>query len=1018
MRILNRNSVSTKVNLLFLAFGFLLLMSFLVPAYWVGRKILEDNSRSELNAISIQKQLTLDGWLTYTESFIRGIANTSDFNRNLEIIFITPEQSPTYQYALGELINYLHSWIQSDTGIAAISIINQQNGNVVVSTLSDETGLNVSNEPYFIHGSLGVYVQNPHISDYLQKPIIRISLPIQTPENRRKFVLTVRIKTDKITQIVQRGTDTNSSVDVYLVNRSKQVIVPPRFHTNVAILQDTIHSQFIEQCIQGQSGSGAEKNYRGISVISSYTWLADQQLCLIVEKERREAYSDIRRFTWNVILSACLTLILALILSKHLSKLISKPVLRLLRPVEMFGKGQRNLPIENHTNDEIGSLSLAFNKMMINLSTSMEETERAAEENLRLFQEAETQKKEIETERALITKLLDTSSSLIIVLDRQGRIIQHNKMVETVTGWRYDDIHGKVFTEFKKAPELSVLQIQSVEELIGGGFPNYFEQDFHFHSGSISHIAWSSDAVFDEFGQVEFVISVGTDITELKNVEEQLRKSERNFQTTLNAAPISIYTLDQDYRITFMYDPTPNFHQEYFLGKRMDEILPAESAQEVISIQELVFDTAQAQRGQVMVNIDGKPVYYSYFAKPITDVSGLVVGLACAAYDITEQKKTEQALLDIQTDLEQIVASRTHELQKSQKILRTMLNAIPQAACLLDQNGLIIAGNQALGDSLNHPLDTLIGANVYDFFPEELAASRKEKMDQVFATGRPRRYTDTRAGRYFDSMVHPIFDEKNQVALVAIMAVDVTKWKLAEEAINAGREQLKELTRKVVLAQEEERHRISRELHDEAGQALTALAISLKLYYADLPDNQLDVKKKLSDAIALVTTTMDQIRLLAQDLRPQVLDTLGLNNALEGYCRVFSHRTHIEVQYQGTEVPLLPDSTAISLYRYLQEALTNVAKHSQAKRVEVSLWLDGETLTLKVQDHGVGFTVVSSKKTGSLNGANGIGLLGMKERVEMVGGILEIHSTPGEGVTLVARVNVNGDHVGSRGNDD
>lgn len=1018
MGIFHRNSVSTKVNFLFLAFGFLLLMSFLVPAYWVGRNILEDHSKSELSAISIQKQLTLEGWFTYTESIIRDIANTSDLHQNLEIIFITPQQSPTYQYALGELSDYLNSWIQTDTGFASISIINQQDGFIVVSTLPDEIGANVSDEPYFTNGMLGTYIQNPYTFQHLHKPVIGISLPIQTPENQRKFVIAVRIKIDKIAQIVRRGTDAQHSVDVYLVNSTRQVIVPGYNDSEIAILQDQIRSPFIDQCVQGQSGTGAEKNYRDVSVISSYAWLSDQQLCLIVEEERQEAYGDIHRFTWYVVLSACLTCILALILSQHLSRRITKPVLRLLHQVEMFGKGQKNFPVEYAANDEIGLLSRAFHEMMVNLSTSIEATERAAEDNLRLFQEAVSQAREIEMERALITKLLDSSSSLILVLDRQGRIIQHNKMVENVTGWKFDDIRGKIFTQFHHTPEVSAVPMQSVEGLMGGDFPNYFEQDFHFRSGQTSHIAWFSDALFDDLGQVEFVISVGTDITQLKNIEEELRKSERNFQTALKAAPISIYTLDQDFRITFMHDPRPGFHKEDFLGKRMDEVLPFDSAQVIVNIHKKVFETAQAQRGQVMVDIDGKPVYYNYYAKPITDDTGSVVELACAAYDITEQKKTEQALLDIQTDLEKIVAKRTHELEKSHKILQTMLDAIPEIAYLLDPNGWIVAGNQTLADSLKRPLDRLIGENIYSFFSEDLAASRKEKIQQVFATGRPIRYTDTRDGRFFDSMVHPIVDENNQVTLVAVMAFDVTKWKLAQDAITLGREQLQVLTRKVVRAQEEERHRISRELHDEAGQALTALAISLKLYYADLPDEQVDVKKRLNDAIALVTTTMDQIRLLAQDLRPQVLDTLGLNNALEGYCRVFSNRTHIEVQYEGTEVTLIPDSTAISLYRFLQEALTNVAKHAKSKIVNVTLWLDGTILTLKVQDHGVGFQAGSSDQNDPIQAGDGIGLLGMRERMEMVGGDMQIIAPPGEGVTLVARVSINGDQIKWRSNHD
>jgi signal transduction histidine kinase len=243
--------------------------------------------------------------------------------------------------------------------------------------------------------------------------------------------------------------------------------------------------------------------------------------------------------------------------------------------------------------------------------------------------------------------------------------------------------------------------------------------------------------------------------------------------------------------------------------------------------------------------------------------------------------------------------------------------------------------------------------------------------------------------------------------------MDVTDWIHAQDAIAAGRERLKTLARKVVFAQEEERRRISSELHDEAGQALTALSISLKLHAADIEDAPPEVRKKLNDTIALVTTTMDQIRLLAQGLRPQSLDALGINNTLEGCCRDFSRRTQIEIEYQGVEVESLPDITAISLYRFLQEALTNAAKHARASKVKVTLTQEDSLLALRVEDDGVGF-LVDPGGLRSGDGVGGIGLLGMRERIEMLGGRMDIISALGQGAALTALVDINGDPIERR----
>ncbi|HSH81943.1 MAG TPA: PAS domain S-box protein [Herpetosiphonaceae bacterium] len=222
------------------------------------------------------------------------------------------------------------------------------------------------------------------------------------------------------------------------------------------------------------------------------------------------------------------------------------------------------------------------------------------------------------------------------------------------------------------------------------------------------------------------------------------------------------------------------------------------------------------------------------------------------------------------------------------------------------------------------------------------------------------------------------------------------------EQVRTSRERMRRLTRQVVSAQEEERRRLSRELHDEAGQALTGLEISLKLIDADLPSSPPGLRRRLTDAIALTGATMDQIRLLAQDLRPPALDAVGLNLTLEGYCRGFAARTGLAVDYAGMEMPELPDTVNITLYRVLQEALTNVAKHARARRVRVALGHAVGTLMLLIEDDGRGLDkqalAAGSRPT------TGIGLIGMQERVELLGGRLEIDAGRGHGTRLAAYV--------------
>jgi signal transduction histidine kinase len=228
---------------------------------------------------------------------------------------------------------------------------------------------------------------------------------------------------------------------------------------------------------------------------------------------------------------------------------------------------------------------------------------------------------------------------------------------------------------------------------------------------------------------------------------------------------------------------------------------------------------------------------------------------------------------------------------------------------------------------------------------------------------------------------------------VRVYASDITRRKRAEEGIQR-------LAKQVVFAQEEERHRVSRELHDEAGQALTALKLGLALMRNELPPEAEALRRNLAEAVALADATQERIRLLAHGLRPPALDTVGLNLTLEAFCRDFSKRTQLQIHYEGADVRELPDAMNICLYRVLQEALTNVARHAGAGQVEVKLLRDATTVSLIVADNGRGLP--RDVRRSARSQPQGIGLVGMRERLEMLGGRLEIESGPGGGTRLVA----------------
>jgi signal transduction histidine kinase len=211
------------------------------------------------------------------------------------------------------------------------------------------------------------------------------------------------------------------------------------------------------------------------------------------------------------------------------------------------------------------------------------------------------------------------------------------------------------------------------------------------------------------------------------------------------------------------------------------------------------------------------------------------------------------------------------------------------------------------------------------------------------------------------------------------------------------RENIRRMAERVVAAQEEERQRISRELHDDLGQALTTHLISLRNLQQDLSLPRQALFERLQALYNQSYEVFVKIRSIARDLRPPVLDALGLKVAMQTYCAEFTRRTHLPVIFEAEDsLPDLPDTYNITLYRTLQEALTNVIKHAHASQVWVDLSMDDDQVTLTIQDNGIGF---GEEKSGS----NGIGLAGLRERITIAGGALSVSSTPKRGTILSAQ---------------
>jgi signal transduction histidine kinase len=215
-------------------------------------------------------------------------------------------------------------------------------------------------------------------------------------------------------------------------------------------------------------------------------------------------------------------------------------------------------------------------------------------------------------------------------------------------------------------------------------------------------------------------------------------------------------------------------------------------------------------------------------------------------------------------------------------------------------------------------------------------------------------------------------------------------------------EQLRLLSRQLLLAQEEERKMISRELHDQIAQTLTGINVRLASLKTEAMVNTKGLQKKITSTQRLVEKSVDIVHRFARELRPTVLDDLGLIPALHSFMKSFAKRTGVRASLIAfAAVEQLDTARRTVLFRVAQEALTNVGRHAQASRVEVSIQKLPNRICMKIKDDGKSFQV---QRMLHAKGNKHLGLLGMRERLEMIGGSLGVESAPGKGTTICAQI--------------
>jgi PAS domain S-box-containing protein len=389
---------------------------------------------------------------------------------------------------------------------------------------------------------------------------------------------------------------------------------------------------------------------------------------------------------------------------------------------------------------------------------------------------------------------------------------------------------------------------------------------------------------------------------------------------------------------------------------------------------------------------------------PLVRTSGIwVIGLSLLAAlailylnrqakgEIGRREQAELELRQAQEQLSQYSKELERKVRRRTQEITSFLEYTPAVAYMKDREGNYIMVNSRWEEIFGHGRDFAIGRTQHEVFEPHIADQFRNNDLKVLHSGKPYQVEEDfpvgDAMRTYLSVRFPVFTQTGKVTRLCGISVDITELKKAQE-------QLRRLSGSIMASQEKERNAIARELHDELGQMLTALRMEAVWLRERLQHQEPKAKRRAARMCELIDQTISDVRHIATRLRPPVLDDLGLVDALEWFTRDFEERTKIACVYTHFKVPVLDGFPALAAYRVAQEALTNVARHSKATGVEVTLSVESRRLTLVIKDNGIGFDLEQ------MTGNQTLGIAGMRERAALSGGELTIQSQKGQGTEV------------------
>ena len=562
-----------------------------------------------------------------------------------------------------------------------------------------------------------------------------------------------------------------------------------------------------------------------------------------------------------------------------------------------------------------------------------------------------TEKKTAEEARFRHAAIIESSEDAIASGTLDGTILSWNAGAERIYGYTEAEAVGKSIAMLVP-PELPDEENKILETLRTGGRIEHFETIRVTKSGKKINVSLSISPIKDSSGRIVGISGIARDITEQKRTEDKLREYER----AVEAAEEMITVVDREYRILVAnrkYATMRNMAKEEIVGRFAHEVLNKAVFEGVVKPKLDECFQGKVVRYEMKYTYPGlgeRDVLVSYF--PIQGATG-VEQAAGIFQDITERKRAEESLREGEERLRLAVqAGKMYAFEWD--VTTDVLVRSPEYVNVLGAAEPRTLTHQQVLEKI-HPDDRAqLLAAVARHSPKN---PRAETTYRVLLPGKSPVWVKS-SGRAF-------FDGEGRMLRVIGMVADVTDQKLAEEAVS-------DMTRKLVEAQEQERTRIARELHDDIGQRLAILEIGLVQLQQNRPDLPSEVVNRMHDLQQQSSQISADVQTLSHDLHCSQLEYLGVVAGMKSWCKEFGERQGMQIDCTHDVRSTLPPEIGLCLFRVLQEALHNAAKHSGVKRIEVELSENSGEIHLTIRDLGKGFDVEAARQ------GRGLGLTSMQ----------------------------------------